>query len=110
MAREMTPQERADLKEIARKLVLQINEITPMQWDKHDDKDQAIVLAALQTTRQAALLEAAEIAKECAKERRKEEEKYGEHVKNDPRSIWASCRASEAEVIVAKIDRLAQEG
>ena len=61
-------------------------------------------------TRRAALLEAAEIAKECAKERRKEEEKYGEHVKNDPRSIWASCRASEAEVIVAKIDRLAQEG
>ena len=57
MAREMTPQERADLKEIARKLVLQINEITPMQWDKHDDKDQAIVLAALQTTRRAALLE-----------------------------------------------------
>ena len=61
-------------------------------------------------TRRAALLEGAEIAKECAKERRKEEEKYGEHVKNDPRSIWASCRASEAEVIVAKIDRLAQEG
>ncbi len=59
MATEMTPQERADLKEIARKLVLQINEITPMQWDKHDDKDQAIVLAALQTTRRAALLEAA---------------------------------------------------
>ena len=54
----MTPQERADLKEIARKLVLQINEITPMQWDKHDDKDQAIVLAALQATRRAALLEA----------------------------------------------------
>ena len=61
MAREMTPQERADLKEIARKLVLQINEITPMQWDKHDDKDQAIVLAALQTTRRAALLEAAKL-------------------------------------------------
>ena len=61
MAREMTPQERADLKEIARKLVLQINEITHMQWDKHDDKDQAIVLAALQTTRRAALLEAAQV-------------------------------------------------
>lgn len=61
MATEMTPQERADLKEIARKLVLQINEITPMQWDKHDDKDQAIVLAALQTTRRAALLEAAKL-------------------------------------------------
>jgi hypothetical protein len=58
----MTPQERADLKEIARKLVLQINEITPMQWDKHDDKDQAIVLAALQTTRRAALMEAAQRA------------------------------------------------
>lgn len=64
MAREMTPQERADLKEIARKLVLQINEITPMQWDKHDDKDQAIVLAALQTTRRAALLEARQIMKD----------------------------------------------
>ena len=61
MAREMSPQERADLKEIARKLVLQINEITPMQWDKHDDKDQAIVLAALQTTRRAALLEVAQM-------------------------------------------------
>lgn len=61
MAREMSPQERADLKEIARKLVLQINEITPMQWDKHDDKDQAIVLAALQATRRAALLEAVQM-------------------------------------------------
>lgn len=54
----MTPQERADLNEIAYKLVLQINEITPVQWDKHDDKDRAIVLAALQATRRAALLEA----------------------------------------------------
>ena len=64
MNQPMTPQERADLKEIARKLVLQINEITPMQWDKHDDKDQAIVLAALQTTRRAALLEVAELHQE----------------------------------------------
>ena len=50
--------ERADLKEIARKLVLQINEITPVQWDKRDDKGQAIILAALKTARQEALLEA----------------------------------------------------
>lgn len=57
----MTPQERADLNEIACKLVLQINEITPVQWDKHDDKDRAIVLAALQATRRAALLEAAKL-------------------------------------------------
>ena len=52
--------ERADLKEIARKLVLQINEITPVQWDKHDDKDQAIIIAALKTARQEALREARE--------------------------------------------------
>lgn len=50
--------ERADLKEIARKIVLQINEITPVQWDKHDDKGQAIILAALKTARQEALREA----------------------------------------------------
>ena len=47
--------ERADLKEIARKLVLQINEITPAQWDKQDDKDQAIIIAAIKTARQEAL-------------------------------------------------------
>lgn len=56
--------ERADLKEIARKLVLQINEITPVQWDKHDDKDQAIILAALKTARQEALIDVMRLHKE----------------------------------------------
>ena len=97
----MTPQERATA--FAEQIVRALDvHPSPINIDA--------VLPWVQQTRRAALLEAAEIAKECAKERRKEEEKYGEHVKNDPRSIWASCRASEAEVIVAKIDRLAQEG
>jgi len=55
--------ERADLKEIARKLVLQINEITPAQWDKQDDKDQAIIIAAIKTARQEALREASDLIK-----------------------------------------------
>lgn len=99
----MTPQERAA--ELAEQISGAYH-----QLDYPGVTVRSLVLEALTATRRAALLEAAEIAKECAKERRKEEEKYGEHVKNDPRSIWASCRASEAEVIVAKIDRLAQEG
>ena len=100
----MTPQERAE------QLYGSLTCTTYREGYQDPDNDIALIADVLQQTRRAALLEAAEIAKECAKERRKEEEKYGEHVKNDPRSIWASCRASEAEVIVAKIDRLAQEG
>ena len=57
-----TAQRRAVLAEIAKKLVLQINEIQPFQWDKHDDKDQAIVLAALLATDQQARREALEEA------------------------------------------------
>ena len=98
MAREMTPQERADLKEIARKLVLQINEITPMQWDKHDDKDQAIVLAALQTTRRAALLEARKAVVS---------EYLQDPVEDDPGDIAYDHAIRDA---VEAIDRLAQEG
>jgi hypothetical protein len=63
-----TAQRRADLAEIAKKLVLQINEIQPFQWDKHDEKDQAIVLAALlateQQARRLALEDAAKVARE----------------------------------------------
>lgn len=52
--------QRAELSEIARKLVLRINEITPAQWDGRDQRARAIILAALQATRQEALREAAE--------------------------------------------------
>ncbi len=66
-----TAQRRADLAEIAKKLVLQINEIQPFQWDKHDEKDQAIVLAALlateQQARREALEEAAKVCREFSK-------------------------------------------
>ena len=53
--------QRAELSEIARKLVLRINEITPAQWDERDQRARAIILAALQTTRQKALREAAKL-------------------------------------------------
>ena len=92
--KQMTQQERADLNEIACKLVLQINEITPVQWDKHDDKDRAIVLAALQATRRAALLEAAEVAIT-----------YGERARDEDLS-----GSYTSELIVQALDRLAQEG
>ncbi len=64
MASEVdTAQRRAEFADIARKLVLQINEITPTQWDKHDEKDLAIVLAALVATAQQARREALEEAR-----------------------------------------------
>ena len=49
--------------EVARKLVLKINEIQPDQWDQYDDKDHARIMTALKTTyrqgRVAGLREAA---------------------------------------------------
>ena len=95
--------ERADLKEIARKLVLQINEITPVQWDKHDDKDQAIIIAALKTARQEALREGAKVAREFPWEQ------PSAHA--DPLR-QARCRGNReaSSDIAAALDRLASEG
>ena len=76
--------QRAELSEIARKLVLRINEITPAQWDGRDQRARAIILAALQATRQEALREAKVIITQAA--------------------TWTP------QSVVAILDRLAREG
>ena len=116
MAREMTPQERAAAPvEVRQALADKVKNLIVSNLTHEENQlwlanVDAFEERAYQRGRRAALLECLEVAKECAKERRKEEAKYSEYVKNDPRSIWASCRASEAEIIAAKLDRLAQEG
>ncbi len=102
-----TAQRRAELAEIARKLVLQINEIQPFQWDKHDDKDQAIVLAALSATAQQARREALEAAVKVCNERaafyEAEEAKAGD---DKQYRLTRGIQRNEASCCANAIDRL----
>lgn len=99
-----TAQRRAVLAEIAKKLVLQINEIQPFQWDKHDDKDQAIVLAALLATDQQARREALEEAAKVARDRALLWKSHGGAKMASPYGHLTV--EGECEVIASELDRL----
>ena len=70
------------------------------------DNDIGIIEQALTTARQEALREARDYALACASERKAQAFELTKTVINDPRAVWLGCKASEAERIADKLDRL----
>ena len=97
-----------DFTEVARKLVLKINEIQPDQWDQYDDKDQARIMAALKASYRQGRVAGIKQGIEKLREREKfytEQEAISEGRMRMTRGLQrneASCCAHELERLIAQ--------